>query len=541
MTDIFFFGKFRWHGFKYEIYPYDETGIFEQLYREAQHDGKAQYDELILIQRKDNLLYHAYVWRMDDGQRLGIGYISDTICRNFNTLLDCFRSIPIHLLSEQPPLIVSYTLDGTIIQLKEQLQKRATAIDIFVQDNRDNLLSAFGSTQKLQGRNMEVSVEARVEGYLRHRGSKWFIDKIERGYHRVCIYIEQPTKPANRNNMGVKFISHWRNMRKCISNYKRWIFFWLFWGGLLAFCLLFLKWCSTYYSVENSDNDQIHVADSTIHVAVDTAELTPISPASTQTDAQKVNSLKTMKDNFVLVPAGTLKNVEEWVDDGTKICYDVPIDSFYICKYELTQGEYEQVMETLVEENYTWESYADYGSGGKVIKKGDSIPVISSYRNFVEYCNKKSKSEGYDGFYEIDGNAIRIKQNGNGYRLPNHFEWEFAAKGGNSNDKYPYSGSSTLAEVGWYGRNSGNKPHPVGQKKPNRLGIYDMSGNVSEMLQDDPKWKWRCIGGSDFWDWPYCDTEIGGYEESSWTGCRIVFIPSNMTNRNTNLSYKVER
>jgi formylglycine-generating enzyme required for sulfatase activity len=71
-------------------------------------------------------------------------------------------------------------------------------------------------------------------------------------------------------------------------------------------------------------------------------------------------------------------------------------------------------------------------------------------------------------------------QTGKNYRLPTESEWEFASRGGVNSQGYIYSGSNDLGEVGWFETNSFDKTHSVGQKKPNELGIYDMSGNVSE-------------------------------------------------------------
>ena len=70
------------------------------------------------------------------------------------------------------------------------------------------------------------------------------------------------------------------------------------------------------------------------------------------------------------------------------------------------------------------------------------------------------------------------------FKLPTEAQWEYAARGGNLSKGYKYSGSNNLGEVGWYGCNSGTYTHRLGEKQPNELGLYDMSGNVWEWCED---------------------------------------------------------
>lgn len=73
---------------------------------------------------------------------------------------------------------------------------------------------------------------------------------------------------------------------------------------------------------------------------------------------------------------------------------------------------------------------------------------------------------------------------GEAYRIPTEAEWEFAARGGKGSKGYTYAGSNKLQEVGWYVDNSHEETKAVGQKRPNELGLYDMSGNVLEWCWD---------------------------------------------------------
>jgi formylglycine-generating enzyme required for sulfatase activity len=181
---------------------------------------------------------------------------------------------------------------------------------------------------------------------------------------------------------------------------------------------------------------------------------------------------------MVFVKGGTFKRYHNYE------LRNVTLSDFYIGRFPVTQIQWSTIM----------------GTNPSFFLGDNNRPVERiTQENVMQYCDKLSKITGKN------------------YSLLTEAQWEFAARGGNMSKGYKYSGSNYLDEVAWYLKNSGHgqeEPpryikfedrfkqygsctHPVGQKKGNELGIYDMCGNVFEICLDS--------GGTHFSELPVKD------------------------------------
>jgi formylglycine-generating enzyme required for sulfatase activity len=177
----------------------------------------------------------------------------------------------------------------------------------------------------------------------------------------------------------------------------------------------------------------------------------------------------------VLVEGGTFQmgSPSGGVSDERPV-HPVTVDSFGMTRTEVTFAEFDAFARAT---NRSLPDDEGWGRGTR--------PVINvSWYDAVRYANWLSEQDGLTPAYRINGDSVTWTRSADGWRLPTEAEWEYAARGGVRARETVYAGSNSAGSVAWYDANSGSRTYPVGQKQPNELGLYDMSGNVAELCWD---------------------------------------------------------
>ncbi len=172
---------------------------------------------------------------------------------------------------------------------------------------------------------------------------------------------------------------------------------------------------------------------------------------------------------MISIPAGTFQmgDLSGEGNEQERPVHQVTLSAFEMGRTEVTQGQYQLLM----------------GSNPSYFSGSNNLPVEKvEWYDAVRFCNKLSTAHGLLHCY--DEVSWECDFSRNGYRLPTEAEWEYACRARTETLYNTGDSTSDLETAGWYSENSDNKTHPVGQKRVNAFGLFDMHGNVVEWCND---------------------------------------------------------
>lgn len=192
-------------------------------------------------------------------------------------------------------------------------------------------------------------------------------------------------------------------------------------------------------------------------------EAKPTAASPAQNPSLSTNSPGT-GPAMVQIPGGRFQMGDKGQVDAKP--HEVAVSAFLMDRTLVTQDQYQKVM----------------GDNPARWKGGNNPVEQVRWSDAVKFCNKRSESEGLHPCYDLK--TWKCNFDNDGYRLPTEAEWEYACRAGTSTLYFFGDDPAKLGDYAWFDKNSGARPRPVGQKRPNPWGLYDLCGDLWEWCND---------------------------------------------------------
>ena len=205
------------------------------------------------------------------------------------------------------------------------------------------------------------------------------------------------------------------------------------------------------------------------------------------------------------------------------------IPNFHLGKYPITNEQFVPFLNAMGNQEEGGTNWVNMEGEYEGVRSG----IVRNKNRFVCISELRRHPMIYVSWYGARAFCKWLSEKtGKKYGLPKEVEWEYAARGGKHEDAYPFSGGNKLKELGWYRLNSHGELKRVGLKKPNRLGLYDISGNV---------WEW-CTDFYNEKEYKNAQVVRGGAWSSNNYVCRVsIRLRGRDDNRNDNTGFRIVR